>query len=66
MTLKQNFIRNAQKVLSFQKVVNVTYRREIYQHYSFNAHFLLHLERYLTQNTLNFVHPFYLCVSYDS
>ena len=54
------------KCLAFKNTVNVTYRIKIYQYYSFNAHFLLHVEPDLTQNTLNFVHPFYLCVSYDS
>jgi hypothetical protein len=51
---------------AFKNVVNVTYRIKIYQHYYFNAQFLLHLVPDVTQNTLNFVHRFYLCVSYDA
>jgi hypothetical protein len=63
MTLKQNFIRNAKKSAQLQ---NFTYRIKIYQHYSFNTHFLLHLETGSTQDNLNFAYPFYLCALYDS
>jgi hypothetical protein len=50
-----------QKCSAFKNVVNVTYYIKINQHYSFNAHSLLHLEPDLTQNTLHSVPPFY-CV----